>query len=383
MGGRGLAGRGSLDPGHAAVAPVLLLAGCAERRSQLAELAREALSRADFPRLTAELYARGLLPLIGSRALELAPDICPPSFDAAVKSARAAARARGLALEAEITRLVARLGEAGISALPLKGPLLAADVHGDVGLRETRDVDLLVPRARLYHAGRLLRADGYGPPLDPLRRNGLPDLHLRLSHDSRPRVELHWRVHWYEDRFSEEMLAGARPSSDGLLRAQPSDLAASLLLFYARDGFHGLRLAIDLATWWDRHGDVLSGGFLEGHARRHPDLVPALTAAVVTTQRLTGAPALDWLGSAAIRDRRITLAARLCDWAQVDDRDQRAANVSLVDALLAPPGSLPEFARRELIPRSGAALPHMAKMLGRYAVALWRSRQPTALRGQI
>jgi hypothetical protein len=73
--------------------------------------------------------------------------------------------------------------------------------------------------------------------------------------------------------------------------------------------------------------------------------------------------------------RRIALATRLADWTQHGDRDQLAANVSLVGGLLGPSGSLGEFARRELYaraPRRPAA--HVTKMCARYAVALWRVR---------
>jgi N-acetylglucosaminyldiphosphoundecaprenol N-acetyl-beta-D-mannosaminyltransferase len=353
---------------------IFLLAGTCVRRAALEARTRHALSRAHFGRLASELTARRLLPLVGSRALATASDLCSESFRSTVAERTTAARARGLAVEAATRTLSARLAEAGIPALPLKGPLLAEAAHGDVGLRDTDDVDLLVPRARLHDAARLLARDGFQEPADPLRANGLPDLHLALHRADFPAVELHWRVHWHEEAFSDGMLSRAQPDTDGLLRALPEDLVASLLLFYARDGFHGVRLGADIAAWWDRHGQALPPRFLEGHARRHPQLAAALTAAAAVTEDLTGAPAREWLGSGAVRSRRVGLAARLADWTQVGDRDQLAANVSLADAILAPPGSGPTMARRELVPRSGGTAAHAAKMLARYALALWRLR---------
>jgi hypothetical protein len=179
----------------------------------------------------------------------------PDSFRTAVAHSRAATRAQGLAVEAA-TRHVTRLLEAdGIRVLPLKGPLLAADLHGDTGLRATHDVDVLVGRDKFDRALAVLRGAGFRGGDDPVRADGLPDLHFTLRHSDLPPVELHWRVHWDERAFSEGMLERAEPAGDGLLRARPDDLAAALLLFYARDGLHGMRIPADIAAWADRNAD--------------------------------------------------------------------------------------------------------------------------------
>jgi hypothetical protein len=357
---------------------LFLLAGCAERRVRLRDEARAALERADFDLLARDLADRRLMGLIGSRAVEAAPDVAPERFRDAVASARASARARGLAVEAVTARLVATLEGAGIRALPLKGPLLASAAHGDLGLRETADVDLLVPAARLEAAVDALRGLGYSDPTDVRRRNGLPDLHFELHRPGGPPIELHWRVYWYEKAFSEKLLAGAEPGPDGLLRAAPDDLMTSLLLFYARDGFHGVRIAADVAAWWDRHGSGLAPGFLDSYVTRFPELEPALVAAADAVERVTGVPATGWLVQRSSAPAgRVAAAARLADWAQAGDRDQMSANISLTGALLRPPGALGEFARREfLLPGEGVAgnVIHAAKVAARYGFALWRVR---------
>ncbi len=351
-----------------------MLAGTRARRLALRDRARASLARADFGQLAAELAWRRLLPLIGTRALETASDLCPADFESHVAGARRAARMRGLAVEAETRRVTAHLAEEGIAALPLKGPLLAEAAHGDIGLRETDDIDVLVAPAQLHAAVERLRAEGYGEPGDPVRANGMPDLHFALYHPTGRRVELHWRTHYYDEEFAAEMLGRAESGPDGLLRAQPDDLAASLLLFYARDGFYGVRLATDIAGWWDRHGHACGAGFLEGHVRRYPRLLATFAAAAAAAERVTGAPVADWLGIEATGGRRVSLAARLGDWTQAGDRDQLAANISVVDGLLAPRGSAGEVARRELASRSGPSLPHALKTILRGAFALWRVR---------
>ncbi len=354
-----------------------LLAGSEARRDALRPEARSLLARTDFEWLAGALADRRLLPLIGSRAIEAGGEIVPESFRTTVQAARAATRAHGLAVESATRRVVGLLAEAGIRALRLKGPQLAEEAHGDIGLRATHDIDVLVAAADLQPAARALQAAGFSEPVGRLGREGLPDLHLELHHDALPRVELHWRVHWDERAFSSQMLARATEGADGMLRAQPDDLAASLLLFYARDGFHGVRMAADIAAWWDRHGAALPPRLLEEHARRHPELQPSLTAAATAAQRLTGVPALLWLGTEVARSRRVDVAARLADWSQEGDRDQLAANIVFAGALLGPRGSGARFARRELsLPGAGpaASAAHAAKLCARFAFALWRLR---------
>jgi hypothetical protein len=298
-------------------------------------------------------------------------------FRAVVTRSRTAARAQGLAVEAATRRVVELLADRGIAALPLKGPFLAAAVHGDIGLRETADVDILVAAEQLDAAARALVAVGFTPPVEHRRHDGLPDLHFILRHPTLPEVELHWRLHWYERSFAGDMLARARPADDGLLRADPRDLAASLLLFYARDGFHGMRMAADIAAWSDSHRARLEPAFLAGHARSYPELAPALTSGAIAAERLTGVPALEWLGDAAASGRRIELAVRMADWRQDHDRDQMAATISLIGGLLGPRGSARDFARRELRTPSNAptaTAAHAIKMCSRYTLALWRVR---------
>ena len=325
------------------------LAGAEQRRHALRGMALDALARADFERFERELRSRQLLPLIGTRAVAIGADLVPASFASAVSNALASARAEGMALDFSTRRVVQMLAERGIAAMPIKGPLLAVAAHGDIGLREAADIDLLVAPDDLDAAVEALTAEGFTRPRDPRRRNGLPDLHFALAHPELARVELHWRVHWYERAFSSDMLAG----------------------------FYGLRLAADLAGWWDRHGDSLSGAFLEQHARRYPALAPALTAAAVAAEQMAGVPALGWLGSAIAGSHRVAIAIRLADWTQTGDIDQLGANISLVGGILGPRGSMQEFVRRELLVQGAPLLPklaHAAKMCGRYAMALWRVR---------
>ena len=327
---------------------------------------------------------------MGSRAIALwGAGGAPAALTEAVEAELAANRSRGLALEALSARFVERLDQAGFPSLVLKGPLLARRLHGDVGFRLSNDVDLLVSRNDLFAAAEALETFGYALEPTPLRANGLPDIHLvlRSGDAGLPRIDLHWRVHWYEDRFSGELLAGSRKHGTFLEPESLDDLAA-LLLFYARDGFYGLRAPVDIAAWCDQHP---AGGAprLERHWHEHPRLRRPLAAAALAAERVVGVPAAELVPESARAGRAPRLAANLANWSQVGEPDQLRANIAVVDALLSPPAELPRFLRREVFvtraeiqsiyPAAGPAawrvaplrLVHAAKTTARHLAGLW------------
>jgi hypothetical protein len=283
------------------------------------------------------------------------------------------------------------LDDAGIEVLPLKGATLSRDLYGDPGLRPAKDIDVLVERGRIDEAAAVLGRRGY-LPAGKSGDTGRGRLHLALVHErpELPPVEIHWRVHWYEDAFSERMLQRST-RVDGRLRAQPADELASLLLFYARDGLAGLRLAADVATWWSRHGASSEPALLDRIADEAPSLRRALAAAAIVLEPLVGVPTRSLL-SVPRRSRRVLTATRLANWTVSGDWDQVGANLTLVDFLLSPPADGWSFLRRSLLPPgpnissmyrlSPSArwrhafwrLAHAPKLTVRYLIALWRVR---------
>ncbi len=273
---------------------------------------RDELSLAAPAQLVAVLAAQRLTALAGSRAVELLGGAAPEPLVQAVERDRARNLTRGLALEALSVDLSIRLAEQGIQCLTLKGPRLARRLHRDVGLRMSNDIDLLVAREDLEGAASLIGRLGYA--VSPPRANARPPvLHLELRHErgGLPRIDLHWRVHWYEEEFSSLVLSRST-ASDGPLRApRADDELACLLLYYARDGLYGLRALADIAAWWDRYGDgVHDGPVLASHAAEHQHLRRAFAAAAVTAERVGGVPAARLLPTDVLGGRKVRLAGR-------------------------------------------------------------------------
>jgi hypothetical protein len=355
-------------------------------RARIAELA----DRIDEDTFVSFLRDQRMLVLGGTRLSELAPHAVSDRLRDRLEAARANAHARAIVFGAASRHLVDALEREDLPAVELKGTALAEELHGDAALRAYADIDVLVPIGRLDDAVEIACRLGWNEPTVADRR---PTLHRWLDHPTGalPVLEIHWRVHWYETRFAGAMLARSRLVS-GVRQLDPVDQFAALLLFYARDGFNGLRLAADIGAWWDRYGDADTPRNLEGLVAEHPGLAEAWRASLIAASPLAGLPTSAVPPDLHPRSRRGALACRLRNWDLRGDIDQIKANVSLVDGLLSPPGELGAFVRRHVLisplelskaygvapdsrPRiAGSHVRHAAKMSARYGLGLARLR---------
>lgn len=323
----------------------LRLAGTAESRRAAAERIAELAARADYDSLARILDLQLLLPLGAHRLEQAVPGAAPGGFQEMAERQTAHWR-RLSAMQAAVTvTLLEALGRAGIAAAPLKGPLLAEAVHGDGGLRYSSDIDLLVDPEQLADAVDVLRGCGYGPSADLAWQDGRPLLHHALppERSGLPPLDLHWRIHWGETELSRELLASAVES-----RLRPADEIVSLLLFFARNSFAGLRLAADLSAFWDRHRESLGDAALEPLLTRRPELGDILAASALVAERLVGLPAARLLGQRSRPGRRALAATRLADWEMSGSEGERTARMTAIDWLLTPPRQWRSFARRHL-----------------------------------
>jgi hypothetical protein len=351
---------------------VTISAGCAERRETMGMQARALARQVDYEALEHTLRARKLLATLGPRIVELAGEESARSFGAAVQHSLEAGRRQASLLELLAGRAVELLRAQEIPVAVLKGPALAQAIYGDHGRRLSGDVDLLVAPEQLSRAVQVVRTLGYREPIDHVGRDGLPLLHHTLVHErgELPTVELHWRVHWYERRFAAEQLLPAEASASAGWRAPAGPELLSLLLFYARDGFTDLRLACDIGAWWDGRGAHLDPNALARLLERYPQLSRATRAGAIAVERIVGAPLPTTLGASTRPGLRGAAAVHLANPNPSCSQSQLFADIGLLDGLLAPPGGLGAFARRQLVPPRQTLLEH-ARHGGRQK-ARWR-----------
>lgn len=342
----------------------LILRAAATRERRAAERGRidEMLRAVKWPALTEQLAHARLLPTLGPRIAALAGDEAPAEFGETACAAVAACQRQDALLLLMGEQVVEALRARGIAAAALKGPALGEELHGEAGRRLSSDIDLLVPAARLREAVAVVAELGYERPTDPVEENGLPLLHFAMPHGELPAVELHWRIHWYEDRFAEERLLPPT-EADGDWRPETVDRLVSMLLYYARDGFSGMRQATDLAAWWDRFGDDLPAGNLEARLGAYPQLRPAVSAATRIADRTVGLPSARLLNGSRL-GRRGRVAVALADPRPYATMQQLYAEIALIDGLLTPPGGFAAYLSRQIAPSAEVIQDHANKSIG-------------------
>lgn len=144
----------------------------------------------------------GLFAEFYKRLLKLNLTDIPPDFLNRLKNLYLFNLRQNLILQRELFNLLEYFRAGGMAVVPLKGPILARHLYGDVALRRTScDLDLLVKRERFEEAERILEKAGYVAPetnRDKFYRN------YELKHSGQLRfsrhiddknnflVELHW-----------------------------------------------------------------------------------------------------------------------------------------------------------------------------------------------
>lgn len=160
----------------------------------------------------------------------------------------------------ELVQLLQRFEHAGIRALPLKGPVLAMQAYGNLGLRHAGDIDLMIDPTTVWEADRILTEAGYvqtvpGFPLRGGQIKAFMTLRKDFSYTHQERgfhIELHWR--WsqnshlcplpFEDvwaRREEIKLGGSRVAA-----MPPEELVLYLCAHGAHTGWFRLKWLCDL-----------------------------------------------------------------------------------------------------------------------------------------
>ena len=151
-----------------------------------------------WPTIATMAAAQRLEPLLAWHA-ERGGWPVPSQVAAAWNQARRAAALGVLSQQAALRLALARLGDAGIAAVALKGVALAWRHYPEAALRPMRDIDLLVAEDRAIEASQVLAAAGFVPETDDpaTLRQALADDH-QLPAQYHPglgvTIELHHRL---------------------------------------------------------------------------------------------------------------------------------------------------------------------------------------------
>jgi hypothetical protein len=153
------------------------------------------------------------------------------------------------------------LNRASVPVMPLKGPLLSLEMYGDVGFRQSKDLDVLVAREDVVKAQESLKSLGWRPTAEyanltrrQLEFNLRYEKHIGYVHPRRGcELELHWRTAEDTSGSVASNLSRGRPSEwrgFHYLSMRPSDLTLYLCNHGSGHAWARAKWLGDLARIW-------------------------------------------------------------------------------------------------------------------------------------
>ncbi len=175
-----------------------------------------------------------------------AGDRVPAAIRTSLRERNRNIRIQALRHAAELTRLTRRFDDENIDLMPLKGTTLSTYLYDDPGLRQSRDLDLMVRVEDLDRADKLLLSEGYErtfPDFEPTAKQkdliGSTWQHYEYTHAGRTvALELHWRLdQWTPDQVVE-LWRCARPPEGSGTQARGMDKGMLLALLCDHGAHH-------------------------------------------------------------------------------------------------------------------------------------------------
>jgi Uncharacterised nucleotidyltransferase len=120
-----------------------------------------ARSPIDWNGFLAWVRRNGVTPLVYHNFRRTRCSLVPEAVLAQLQGEAARNTRRVLVQIAEAARITRLLADAGIGSLIIKGPVLSLLAFGDLSLRQSRDIDLMLDPARVVEADRLITQAGY------------------------------------------------------------------------------------------------------------------------------------------------------------------------------------------------------------------------------
>jgi hypothetical protein len=140
-----------------------------------------------------------VVPLVHRALPDVCPGAIPPAIVNRLRSLCHNNTARALFLASELARILKALGSCGVQAYPFKGPALSVMLYGDPACRQSRDLDILVPKEKVRKAIDCLDSLGYGVKASlsgaRLAAHRRTEYELQFfRRDGKLTVELQWAV---------------------------------------------------------------------------------------------------------------------------------------------------------------------------------------------
>ena len=117
----------------------------------------------DWAKLLNLAQFHGMIPLLYTRLKETVWELLPKDVQETLEIAHRMNAIHALSLTDELLRLVSLLQQQDIFALPYKGPVLAAQLYGDIAMRQFVDLDVVINKTDWTTVNALLIKNDWAP----------------------------------------------------------------------------------------------------------------------------------------------------------------------------------------------------------------------------
>jgi hypothetical protein len=295
-----------------------------EQADKIASLCRDGIAWDAFLSLVCK---HGVQALVYEVLFRYGSDNIPEHIRESLKSQKIQICATSLQHASELLYLITKFSEQDIELLPLKGVALSLQLYGDISMRSSCDLDILVRSEDLEKVDHILEAEGYscsllGNQLTAKQRAYLETNfhHLEYGHTvKRICLELHWRFGslWPPDQMS---MCWDRTAQIELMGRPINCLDDDLQLLFLCD--HGARHGFDSLKWLSDIASILSSKRSKDWESLHElaeclDLKRTLASSALLAKWLYGISLPEELNELIRKDKKavsisITIYTMLC-----------------------------------------------------------------------
>lgn len=171
------------------------------------------------------LVERHETPALSWEVLKRAPETnLPARVRQALQQRSAACRMHAVRLASLLMQVLKDFNQADIPLIPLKGPLLSLELYGDLGMRHSLDIDIMVAVEDMPRAHARLEEMGWLVHVRPTFSPRHTEMFLKIHHHMiywHPLhlcfLELHWRTHFEAlDRTAGQWARSAELAWNGI-----------------------------------------------------------------------------------------------------------------------------------------------------------------------
>jgi hypothetical protein len=222
----------------------------------------------DWAAFAALAQLHDVVPLVHDWLHRHAPDEPPRPVLEALGARSTSTRLNNLRITQELLRLAELFSSHNIPYVSLKGPALAQQLYGNLALRESGDVDILVPPSQLPAARRLLAEKQYRCDFDwrswreVIFQKMVGYHYAYVNPEETVRVELHWAVSppkqrcWLDGPPFWSRVTSTQVAGKSIAVSPPEDVLPYLCLHGARHWWCRLKWLMDVGMLISGYPDL-------------------------------------------------------------------------------------------------------------------------------